>query len=114
MRYVITIIAIGLILSGCNENKKGTIPFLGLNSKGNVIRHFISNHTTKEMAFLLAKTNEEIIEGLDEVSLRHQNLWNLSRVTVGLELEAGVDVMKTIKFESSGAFELRFEPIAKN
>ena len=104
----------GLIFVGCNENKKGFIPFLGVDTKGNVIRHFINKQSFKKMASVLAQTNEEIIEGLEEVSLHHQNLWTLSRVTVGLELEAGAEVIKTISVESIGSFELRFEPVKNN
>ena len=114
MNKICATVLVVLILSGCHENKKGSIPFLGINSKGDVIHHFINNYTSKKMAYILAKSNEEIIEGLEEASFRHQNLWTLSRVTVGLKLEAGVDVLKAVEIESSGSFELRFEPLATN
>jgi hypothetical protein len=114
VKKFVQLIFLSLLLCGCKEKGPDTVTFLGVNSKGLVVRHYLNHFAAKKMVKVLGQSSNEVVEGLEEVSLRRKNLWSLSRITVGLQLQAGFEVLDILELKSEGALEMRFEPIANN
>ena len=106
------LLTLALLLVSCRNETDQTIPFLGLDSKGKVLRHHVvSNFIVKKFSSTLEKSNNEIISGLENASSNGNSAWKLSRITVGIALSLEGQIAQAVKLEPEASFEMRFEPV---
>lgn len=107
----LVLILISFAVISCKDNlkkKPGDILFIGRSSNGGRVKHYFSHLFEKKMSKAFSETSSELIYAFDEKTFSNKNNLKLKRITVGLALEAELD-LAVVELESSGVFELRFE-----
>lgn len=109
-----SLIILGLTctLISCNKVQEGEgfIPVVGLDSKGKSDLKLVPAAVFhQQMSPLIGELSDEVSNTLELENSLEQTPWTLSRVTVGLALEAEFDLLGAIEAEGHGDIELRFQ-----
>ncbi len=104
-----------IILSGCKHpSPRGeSIPVIGLNNKGKSDLNYIPKSTfLNKMAPMLYGITDQVTNKLEAHKTNENIPWTLSRVTVGLGIEAEFEVVEEVlEAEIESDIELRFQKI---
>ena len=102
-----------LLLASCHNKTETTdsIPVIGLNQNGKSTITYIPKHSFKNnLSLFINKLSEEVTNRLETHETSEQFPWTLSRVTVGLGLEAEFEVFdEMLEAEVESDIEFRFQ-----
>ncbi len=108
-------IAVLILLSGCKHPSPTgeSIPVIGLNSEGKSNLNYVPKSTFhNKMAPLLYGITDQVTNKLESHQTNDGIPWTLSRVTVGLGIEAEFEVIdEVLEAEVESDIELRFQKI---
>lgn len=112
MLKLLSFIVLLVFLSAC-KNPPSTghyVPVVGLDSSGKSQINYIPTGTfQRQMSPFIGKLSHAVAATLDQHENTEGMLWSLSRVTVGLALEAEADLFEILEAEVHGDIELRFQ-----
>ena len=108
-----SLLAISLLLMGCQPGQQSatSLPVIGLDQNGKSNTTYApQGFLSTQLGSLISDMSEQVITTLDQHQESEKIPFNLSRVTVGLGLEAEFEVMdETLEAEVENEIELRFE-----
>jgi|SRR5665647_1035998 len=101
-------------LSSCQNSAevKNTIPVVGLDSSGkSQIKYVPTEIFHQQMSPFVGGMSREVSATLENYVETESMPWTLSRVTVGLSLEADFNLFEVVEANGHGSIELRFQKI---
>lgn len=114
MLLKLMLVLLSVMISSCNHtDNESSLPVIGIDKLGNsnikfVDKDFLNYH----MGMMISNISNSVSTTLDEVENPESIPWDLSRVTVGLKLEAEFEVLdEALEIENEGDLELRFQKI---
>lgn len=103
------------LLTSCNNQPQieNFVPVIGLNKAGKSDVKLVPTAVfNKEMTPFISDMADEVSTTLDREESLEEMPWTLSRVTVGLALEAEFEVLEDVlEAEGHGDIELRFQKV---
>lgn len=112
MLKLFSLLALFVLLSACkNPPTTGNyIPVVGLDSAGNSKLNYVPTGAfQRQMSPFIGQMSHAVAYTLDQHENTEGMPWYLSRVTIGLALEAKVDLFEIAEAEVEGDIELRFQ-----
>ena len=111
MSVLLSIVAALGFTPGCAKKQKADdIPVVGLGKDGeSILRYVPKAKYLNRVSHLLGETSEAATDKLEKVNADEN--WNLSRVTIGLQIVTEMGLFDLIEVEFEPSVELRFQPL---
>jgi lipopolysaccharide biosynthesis protein len=112
MLKIVSSIILLAMLSACKAPPAGEdfVPIIGLNQKHKSEVKFVSKSVfNQQMTPFISEMSDSVSTTLDMHEDTQDMPWNLSRVTVGLGLQAETEILGALEAEAVAEIELRFQ-----